>query len=197
MRVASVQGGYMRDVGASLARLGAEGEAVRRADPELFRELAGVSRAAWLPIAYNLRWVEATERGLGWPRALEFLAERVHAQFDLPLFRGFIEGGVRLFGLDPGSLVRWLPRGMGLVFRGCGSWTTTRLGPHAVEIRGRALPPEVAGHARWIESIGAAAGAMFTLCRVSGEARLAEHDSVAGSACIAVEWAAQKRAKAG
>jgi hypothetical protein len=128
---------------------------------------------------------------------MDFLAERVHAQFDLPLFRGFIEGGVRLFGLDPGSLVRWLPRGMSLVFRDCGSWTATRVDAHAVEIRGRALPPEVASHARWIESMGAAAGAMFRLCRVPGETQLAEHDPVAGSACIAVRWAAQKRAQAG
>ena len=188
MGVPSVQASYMKNVAASLERLGAAGEAVRRADPSLFEEIAAAPRGVWLPVSYNVRWVEAVAKSAGWPGAMTFLAARVQDQFEAPLLRSFVQGSVRLFGLDPGSLVPWLPRGMGLVFRDCGDWSSTRVAPGHVEIRAEDLPKELAGEARWIESIGAGAIATFALCRVAGETQLAAHDAAAGTASISVRW---------
>lgn len=187
-----VQAGYMRDVADSLARLGADGERLRAADPELFQAISEAPRSAWLPVAMNVRWVEASERVFGWPNALEFLAARVQDQFANPLFRSFVEGGVRLLGLEPGALVRLIPRGLGITFRDCGEWSSVRTSERSVELRASALPKELAGHERWIESIGAGALAMFAMCRVTGSARLAELRAGEGSAVIEARWDAAK-----
>lgn len=193
MRDPRVQAGYMKDVAASLVKLGADGERVRTADPELFREVHAAPRSAWLPVSMNVRWVEAAERAFGWPSALEFLAARVQEQFGTPLFRSFVEGGVRLLGLDPGVLVRMIPRGISIAFRDCGAWTAARTSEASVELRVANLPKELAAHARWIESVGAGAIAMFSLCRVTGRVHLSEHSAAAGSAVIEARWSGAKR----
>ncbi len=186
-----VQAGYMKDIAASLARLGEEGARVRAADPELFAALDAAPRSAWLPIALNLRWVEATERAFGWPTALDFLAARVQDQFGNPLFRAFVEGGVRLLGFDPGALVRLIPRGLGITFRDHGVWSAVRTSETSVELRAAGLPKELAEHARWVESVGAGALAMFCVCQVEGRARLAEHRPRDGSAVVEARWLAK------
>jgi hypothetical protein len=186
-----VQAGYMKDVVSSLVRLGAEGEHVLAQDPALFAAIEAASRSAWLPISLNLRGVEAVERTHGWPRALDFFAARVADQFGRPLFRGFVEGGVRLLGLEPGALVRLVPRGLAIVFRDCGVWTAVRTSETSVELRAAGLPKELASHARWIESVGGAALALFGLCGVTGSARLTEHRPDAESAVVEARW--QKR----
>jgi len=193
MRDPRVQSGYMKDVAEALARLGARGAAVRAADEALFLELASAPRGAWLPIALNVRWVEAAARAFGWPAALDFLAARVADQFGSPLFRSLVDGGVRLFGLNPGALMRVIPRGLAIVFRDCGEWTVVRTSDSSLELRAGSLPEQVASHARWLESIGAGAIAMLALCRTSGSVRLAEHDARLGRALIEVRWETQKR----
>jgi hypothetical protein len=110
-----------------------------------------------------------------------------------PLFRSLVDGGVQLFGLNPGALLRVIPRGLAIVFRDCGEWTAVRTSQTSLELRAVSLPSELAGHARWIESIGAGAIAMLALCRTSGAVRLAEHDGAAGRAAIEVRWQAQKQ----
>jgi hypothetical protein len=187
-----VQAGYMRDIAVSLGRLGAEGERVRAADPELFAAIAEAPRSAWLPISLNVRWVEAAARVYGWPNALDFLAARVRDQFGNPLFRAFVEGGVRLLGLEPGSLVRMVPRGLNIVFRDHGTWSAARTSADCIELRADELPKEVAANARWIESIGAGALAMFALCGLPGRARLTEHVAATGRAVIEAHWSPQR-----
>jgi hypothetical protein len=188
-----VHAAYMKDVVASLARLGAEGARMRAADPELMREVEAAPRSAWLPIALNLRWVEAAERAFGWPGAQDFLAARVRDQLRGPLFRSFVEGGVHLLGLDPGTLARVIPRGIAITFRECGTWSAVRTSDASAELRASGLPKELAGHARWIESVGASALAMFALCRVAGRVELAAHDRERGSAVIAAHWTPRGR----
>jgi hypothetical protein len=191
-----VQAGYMKDIAASLAQLGDAGKRMLAADPELFAAIDAAPRSAWLPIALNVRWVEAVERVFGWPAALDFLAARVRDQFGNPLFRVFVEGGVRLFGLDPGALVRLVPRGLSIAFRDHGEWSAVRTSETSIELRASALPKELAASARWIESIGGAALAMFALCEVSGSVRLAEHRAAEGRAVIEARWS-PKRAPSG
>jgi hypothetical protein len=184
-----VQAGYMKDAAASLARLGRDGERVRAADPELFAAIDAAPRSAWLPVELNVRWVGAAERAFGWPAGLDFLAARVRDQFGSPLFRVFVEGGVRMLGLDPGALVRLIPRGLTIAFRGHGEWTAVRTSETSIELRAVGLPKELAASARWIESIGAGALAMFALCGVSGRVSLAEHDAAQGRAVVEARWA--------
>lgn len=183
-----VQASYMKNVLAALERMGAEGEAVRAADPELFAEIRRAPRLEWLPIAWNVRLVEAVEGALGPGRGLELLTACIHAQLDAPLWKHFTQGAVRLFGLRPDALVRWLPRAFGVVFRNCGEWRVARTGEGAARLEVRDLPPELATQRRWIESMAAGCDALFLLCRVRGSTRLVEHDPAAGSAGFELRW---------
>jgi len=184
----AVQASYMQNVLQALERLGPDGQAVRDADPELVREIERAPRMWWMPIAWNLRLVEAANRALGRTRALALLASCIHAQLDTPLWRNFAQGAVRLFGLDPGALVRWLPRAFAIVFRGCGVWRAARSGDGQAVLEVSDLPPELAAHALWVESMGAGGRALLRLCNVRGEVRLAAHDAAAGSARFELRW---------
>jgi hypothetical protein len=184
----AVQASYMKNVLDALERLGPDGQSVRSADPELVQEIERSPRMWWMPIAWNVRLVEAAHRALGAPRALELLTTCVYGQLDAPLFHNFARGAVRLFGLDPGSLVRWLPRAFSIVFRGCGVWRAARSGPGEAVLEASDLPPELAAHALWIESMGAGGRALLQLCGVRGEVRLVAHDGAAGSARFELRW---------
>lgn len=181
----------MKNVAAALGRLGAEGAAVLAADAALFAQIEEVPRSAWLPVDLNVRWVEATAHVFGWPQALDFLAARVSDQFESPLFRSFVQGGIRVLGLDPGALVRLIPRGLTLVFRDCGEWTAARTSASSSELRVKGLPAALAREGRWIESIGGSALAMLRLSRTPGRVWLAEHHAGRGEAVIAATWQAK------
>jgi hypothetical protein len=188
-----VQAGYMKDVVAALARLGPEGERMRAAVPELMRTVEEAPRGAWLRIGLNLRGVEAAERAYGWDGALAFLAARVREELAAPTLRGLVEGGVRLLGLEPGALVRLVPRGLAITFRDCGAWSAVRTSECSIELRASGLPKELAAQARWIESVGAAPLAMFDVCEVEGSMHLAEHRPARGSVVIEARWARRTR----
>jgi hypothetical protein len=184
----AVQASYMKNVLEALERLGPDGRAVREADPELVQEVLRAPRMWWMPITWNLRLVEAAERALGEPRAREILTTCIHGQLDTPLWRNFARGAVRLFGLDPGSLVRWLPRAISVAFRGCGVWRAARAGEGSALLEVSDLPGELARHAAWIQSMGASGLALFRLCGVRGEVRLVAHDPATGSARFELRW---------
>jgi hypothetical protein len=184
----TVQSTYMKQFAAAVERLGGRAESVRRADPELFRRIEEARRTSWLPVGLNVRMVEAIHSVVGPARATAFFAEQVHGQFDTPLWRNFIDGGVRLFGLDPGSLAKWLPHAYGVIFRHCGRWQTRREGETEVSVSARMLPDALVRHALWLDSIRAGMHALFLLCKVEGRADLEGVDVAAGHSRIVLSW---------
>jgi hypothetical protein len=188
MGVPSVQASYMKNSAAILARCGADGAAVLRADPELFEQIEAAWRTAWLPISFNLRLAEACARAIAPERQLELFATMLVEQFESPLWNTLVRGGLRLLGREPGALTRWLPAAVALVFRNCGSWSAQRIDPLRAEVSAEELPKELATHRVWLESMGAAAVAIGHLCDTQGRSELVARDAEAGRARLAFSW---------
>ena len=183
----AVRAAYMKELFLALdARRGLA--AMRRRDEALVEEVAAASRLAWLPVALNVRAVEAVCAELGEERGLERLAECVYAQFETPLWRSFISPAVRLLGRDPGVLGRWLPRALQIVFRDCGSWRAERTGEGELTLVARDLPPELARHRLWVRSLGIGMRPLFLVCGTDGRSELANLDAEAGRATYVLTW---------
>ena len=178
---------YMKDLFAAFEQRGRLAALAVR-DPDLVREVEAASRVSWLPIALNLRMVEGVVASEGEQAGLALVAECLEDQFERPLWRDFIGGALRLLGRDPGSLGRWIPKAMQLIFRGCGSWSAERSGERALEVRVHALPPVLAEHRLWLASVAVGMTPVFGLCDTSGDCALASSDPAQGTACYRLSW---------
>lgn len=178
----------MKQFAARVQVLGAAGERVAAADPDLFRQIGAASRMSWLPVELNVRMIDALYGTLGPQRAREFQSDQITSQFGTPLWRSFVEGGVRLLGLEPGMMVRWLPAAIGLIFRDCGGWSVERGDESSAVLCAFDLPRLLATHPHWLDSVAGGIHAMFILCKTSGETEVAELDAARGTARIAVRW---------
>ena len=183
----AVQASYMKNLFELLAAQGRLA-AVEQAAPELVREVAAASRASWLPVELNVRMVEVMAEHFGEERGIELLADCVYQQFGTPLWKGFIGGAIRLLGTDPGSLGRWIPEAMKLVFRDCGRFSAEPSADDELTVRVDELPPPLTGHGPWLRSLATGMTPLFTLCGRDGSARLAEVDETGRSARYVLHW---------
>jgi hypothetical protein len=179
---------YMKQFASRVLLLGTRGEAVVAADPGLFEEIEAASRLSWLPAELNVRMIHALVEGLGAQGCHDFQGEQIAAQLSTPLWRGFVEGGIRTLGLDPASLARWLPNALGLIFKDCGRWSVEDLAENGAALDARELPVELIASPRWVESIAGGVHALFIMCQTSGETKVARFDRDAGSARIELRW---------
>jgi len=177
----------MKNVFAALERQERLAALARHA-PSLVGEVAAAPRMTWLPIELNVRMVEAAAAAFGEARGLEILAGCVFAQFETALWKGFIGGAVRLLGTQPGSLGRWIPQAMGLVFRDCGSWSAAQSGEAELSVEVRDLPAALARHRLWLRSLAIGMTPLFTLCGAEGSSELAELDPDARRARYRLHW---------
>ncbi len=186
--VASVQSTYMKNVAAFLRDAGSIGEAVLRRDPELFQEVEAAGRMRWLPIDLNVRMVRAVYAEMGDDRAHEFLVDMVVSQFETPLWKNFIEGAVRIFGLDPGSLVKWVPRAYGIAFKNCGDWRAQREDEGEAWLECDGMPDVIAGNEQWLDSLRAGLVALFRLCQTDGDVRIERPADAPGTIRFVFGW---------
>jgi hypothetical protein len=185
----SVHAGYMKDPFASLDARDLLAP-IAQAQPELVRAVEEASRSAWLPVELNVRLVEEPCRVAGDERGLVTLAECVHAQFESPLWNTLVSGAVRLLGLDPGRLGRWMPRAYGLIFRDCGTWFVEKTGPTELRVALQGLPASLASHRLWLRSLAIGMRSLLLLCRVEGSADLLETKPHLRSARFGLTWKA-------
>jgi hypothetical protein len=118
------------------------------------------------------------------------MADCVYAQFDTPLWSGFIRPAVKLLGTDPAALGRWIPRAMQIVFRDCGQWSAELSGTAELTVSVRELPPELANHRLWLRSLGIGMRPVFQVSQTQGTADLAEASPAQRSATFQLCWKA-------
>jgi hypothetical protein len=78
----------------------------------------------WLPVAMHMSLVGAIERVLG-KRAPGFWRHLMLVSFERSLLRPLVDGGLRVFGRTPLSLLRLTPQTYKLIARNCGTPTVT------------------------------------------------------------------------
>lgn len=185
----AVQSSYMKNLFAAFEAQGKLAP-LAAAHPELVRAVAAAPRISWLPIALNLEMVEGLARVYGEERGLALIADGIYRQFETPLWSGFVGGAVRLLGTDPGTLGRWIPEAVRLVFRGVGQWSAEKTSPEELTVRAEELPPVLAAHVLWLRCFAFGVTPLFTLCGRDGRARLAEWDTAGRRASYLLHWKA-------
>lgn len=137
---------------------------------EALRSVSAASGLDWLPVAINLQVTQAIYDGLGGAEADRFFRAHTVASLDGPILQTLVTTAVRMFGLDPVSFARWVPRAWHMLFRGVGEWQVEELQPEATSavLTLARLPRACAEHATWIRSVSHSLGALYDLAQVQG-----------------------------
>jgi len=183
---------HLRSIMDHVARLPEpQRSAVRDAfGPASIELIESSASSDWLPFAVDLDLTHAIGRVLGPAGQHRFFQEHQLASFQGPLFRALVDSATAIFGLDPGSWARWIPRGWGIVFRDCGQWVVDRAGRGAVDLALLAPPPGCLDDDLWLQSLASSFSAFNLLARTEGEFTLTGVDRARDAACFALRWRA-------
>ena len=136
--------------------------------PDDVRMVHDASPLAWLPVELNLRATEATWRALG-PGAREaFFAALGDQDFDSTLLKSTVTTAIRLCGVDPSRLMRWVPRGWSQVFRDDARIAVVDVSANELRIVFDDLPAALARSRAWTESCAASMTAFYRATRRQG-----------------------------
>ncbi len=134
--------------------------AMRASDLELVRESGPTG---WLPAEVNASATEVVWSALG-PRAREAFFLRLGvADCDSSMLQSTVNGAVRLFGVEPARVLRWMPRAWTQIYRDSTQITVADAGVSSVRITFDALPPCLVRAAGWPGSVACSLGALFNV----------------------------------
>jgi hypothetical protein len=156
--------------------------------PEALAQIEGAASSDWLAFAVDLDLTHAIGRTLDPAGQHRFFREHQLAAFHGPLFRALVDSASAIFGLDPGSWARWIPRGWGIVFRECGQWVVDRAERGAVDLALIAPPPGCLDDEVWLRSLASSFSAFLVLTRREGEFELSRVDRGRDAACYTLRW---------
>lgn len=185
----ATKAGYMKDYLAAVQRLPkAQQELVLQDLNPLVEEIGSASRSAWLPIAANLRITDSIFRRLGSKDATEFYAEWIRQQTETPVWSNLVRGALALFGQDPGSLAKWVPKTFDLMYRGYGRWSVQRSGETEVTLTLHEMPAELATNIHWQQSVRSGLFAIYRLSGATGDIVLEPASIAHRSMQLTLRW---------
>jgi molybdopterin synthase sulfur carrier subunit len=157
---ASYFAGNLAAIGVS----GSRAEEVRARTAHIHDAFGKLSRVDWAPLAWDLELTDVAVDvgGLAAVRALN--RHSMLQSVEGPRIRPLISAGVNVFGLNPGTFVRYLPRAWAAATRGLGVIEVT-LGTDRADLVFHGLPAAALAHGPWldgfcgiIEGVNAATG---------------------------------------
>ncbi len=151
-------------------------------------EVEGSASSDWLPFELDLALTHAVAGVLGPEGTHQFFQQHQLASFQGPLFKALVDSATTIFGLDPGSWARWIPRGWGIVFRECGQWVVDRSEKGAVDLALVAPPPGSLEDELWLRSVASSFSAFLVVARSEGEFALDRVDRSRDAACYRLRW---------
>ncbi len=183
---------HLRSILEHVDRLpGPQRAAVRQAvGPAALEQIESSASSDWLPFALDLDLTHAIAQVLGPSGQHRFFQEQQMASFRGPLFRALVDSATAIFGLDPGSWARWIPRGWGIVFRECGQWVIDRSERGAVDLALLAPPPGCLDDEPWLRSVASSFSAFILVARTEGDFALAGVDRERDAVLYALRWQA-------
>jgi hypothetical protein len=104
----------------------------------------------WLPATVHMHVTEAIRAAIGGD-ARRFWRDLMHASLSRSLLKPLLDGGLRLFGRSPHSILRMTPQAVSLIARGCGSIVVSRgEAAGSTRLTFENLPPLLA-RTSWVE----------------------------------------------
>ena len=156
--------------------------------PALVAEIDSSSRLAWIPGRTNFDTVAAVYDRFGLREGERFYFDAFLGAWDSPLLRAVVRGGLRVTGDDPGGLVKLLPRGTELVFRGFGALSLLERSPgSAVLLRSDAPERCFEREAAWLHFEAAAQRSGISLTGRESQVQV-EVDAPARRAWFRLSW---------
>lgn len=180
----------MKSVLAAAGRLPGGGGSAARAlvRPALLAQIEQSSGIDWLPLESNLVVTRALHEVLA-PAAFHlFFRDHLLESFQGPLLKTMVDTAMRIFGIDPGSWARWVPKGWALVFKDTGAWSVVRVELGEVTFRLEGLPDACIRDRVWLSSVASSLSAIIVLAKAKGGFELTDVDPVAVRATYAMRW---------
>lgn len=137
--------------------------------PTLFARIRDAPALDWLPLEVDLELSSLIATSCG-PEADRLRARTcLRTALDAPLLRPFVLGVETLFTLDPGGMLRQVPRGWPVLYRECGvmRYEIGGLGRRLL-VHDR-VPAILLDHPYYNAAIAGALESFFDLCKVEGE----------------------------
>lgn len=106
-----------------------------RVPAEVLVEIASYGAAGFVPLEVDVVMGTAVLETLGRDEALRFWTRYVTHHLDSPLLAGFVRTAFTLFGTTPGSLAKWMPKGLSLIFRDAFEVTVVAIEPTRAVVR--------------------------------------------------------------
>lgn len=157
-----------------------------RLRPETLRAIESATRLDWMPFAVDLEVVEAVHAEGGEAGTREWSRRALLRTARAPLLKPLVDGAVRLFGLEPGGVLRFAPRVWGTIFRHCGEMEVTA-GEREARVSLLRLPPPVRHHP-FLVSIAGAVEAVCEICRVTGQVDFEPREPGSDRADFSLRW---------
>jgi len=187
--MATTRARYMKDYLAAVRRLPpSKQDAVLRELEALVEKIEGAANSEWLPIETNLTLTDAIFRELGPDEADTFYQHWLRRQVGTPLWSSLVATALKLFGLDPGRVARWVPKAFDLMFRDYGTFSVERIGPSHSVLHLKEMPVELIHHFNWQRSVCSGMYALFFVTRVKGTAQIDDVDVGRRSMRIGLTW---------
>lgn len=175
---------------AAVDVLGSRADEVRARTAHIAAAAAALSRLDWAPLAWDLELTDVAVDvgGLAAVRALN--RHSMLQSIEGPLIRPLITAGVNVFGLNPGTFVRYLPRAWAAATRHLGAIEVV-LGVNRADLVFVGLPPAALAHAPWLDGFCGILEGVYAATGFVGE--VAPPRSEGGRVHYAVAWQPAER----
>jgi len=182
-----VRARHLKSLVAAIDRTTAASLVRSRIEPAVLAATEGASSIDWLPFELDLAITRAVYLA-GPTQADAFFRAHTGDSFSGPLLQGIVGAGVRLFGLDPGSWARWVPRGWSLVFRDAGQWSISASKESECHLALLDLPPMAVEDSFWIRSVARSLDSLCDLAKCTGGVEVVTVDPVSRRAELLLHW---------
>jgi hypothetical protein len=145
-------------------------DAVRQTmPPEVWEEIQGLARTAWIPVEKDHWVVDGFLEVLGEVEASRCWASFLTDHVRSPLLRSIFDGAVRILGPSPGTFVRIVPHAWGAAYRDCATPIVEARSDHHARIVLEDIAPEVMAHPAYLVCFESIFRGLFSVAKTHGE----------------------------
>lgn len=155
--------------------------------------IESASRVSYLSARFHVLFADILLDAFGAQRAHQYYRRAFAQSLKGPLFASLFFTGMRILGMNPGSVLRWADRGWQMAFRHCGRLHGELLGPNVGRLTYLDLPSICTKSDAWLDSAQGSAYGVFDLCEVDGIVRIDKRARSSGRMQLDLEWAPRSK----